>query len=243
MNIIEQEILLELLFTAKHLDYLIQNSSLQVDVKTTLKECLKHCVNEKSTIDSNKLFEIESVLDYLHDELNTRHWSEVPLHMRQLFTCSSFLKCIIILKSTELSESILKKCLKCIDLGLLLGAPLDENELLPKSAIYVSKLLNGLPNYSKEIVPCSTSKRNFENEYYETFKLVTGQEVVSEECPSLENFNKNHFIPQNPVKLKGKEAFCPFIEHFLNDYCKAMLVLRPISWLHMKKYCYLFFYT
>lgn len=207
MNVSEQETLLEFLSTVKCLDQMIQDSTLHKDVKKTLKECLDHCIHEKHCTDNNKFFEIESVSDYLHDELNTGHWSEVPLCIRQLFTCTSFIKCIILLKSAELSENNLKNCLKCLDMGLLLGAPLDENELLSKSAIYLSKVLNGLPNYSQETVLCSTSKRCLESEYYETFKMIKALEIVGDECPSLENFNKNHFIPQIPVKLKGKETF------------------------------------
>lgn len=218
MNILEQETLLEFLSTVKNFEKTIQDITLNRDVKQTLKECLDHCINEKSSIDDNKLFEIESVIDYLHDELNTGHWSEVPFHIRQVFTCTSFLKCIILLKSAELSENILKNCLKCLDMGLLLGAPIDDNELLPKSAIYLSKLLNGLPNYPKETVPLSTSKRCFDSEYYETFKLIKAKEIVTDECPSLENFNNNHFIPQFPIKLKGKDNF-----YFIRD-CTGYLM-------------------
>lgn len=205
MNIPEQEKLFERFPSSEDVKKIIQSSSLNRSVKNTLLQCSNHCFNEKNSFEKNKLFEIESVIDYLHDELNTGHWSEVPIQTRQLFTYASFLKCIILVKSEKISENGLQKCLKCLDLGLLLGAPIDENQLLPTSANYLSKILNSFQINSAETILCEISnKRSIDNKYYEDFELIKAQKISIEKCPSLEKFNQDYFIPQVPVKLTGK---------------------------------------
>lgn len=212
MNIAEQEQLLRFLPKKIDLDKIIQEGTLNKDVKKTLQDCLHHCLIA-STVDNNKIFEIESVIDYLHDELNTGHWSEVPLPTRQHFTCASFVKCIILLKSAELAEKILKDCLKSLDMGLLLGAPLDENEILPKAATYLSQILDKLQTTNTPIdVAHSNSDGSAYGEYFDSFKLIEAQNVYAEDCPTMECFNKNYFIPQVPVKLKGTES-CSVIKY------------------------------
>lgn len=213
MNISEQQNLLE--FLPKGLNQNMLESSLHKDVKNTLINCLSYCLDTTNDTDSNKTFEIESVIDYLHDELNTGHWSEVPLQTRQHFTCASYLKCIILLKSKVISEPTLKDCLKCLDLGLLLGAPLDDNEILPKSASYLSQILNGLQNSTEETLACDNKswKRSIDSDSYDSYRLIKAQEVLCEECPTLERFNKINFINQIPLKLKG------IFTKLLNNFC------------------------
>lgn len=210
MSITHQEILLDSLLNENKTDLrkVILDSKLHWDVKNTLSSCLNYCLDLKR-VDENmlKMFEIESVIDYLHDELNTGHWSEVAIYIRQNFTCASFLKCIILMKSSAVvSAVILKKCLRCLDMGLLLGAPIENLELLSKSASYLSEVLNKLQETTDEsmkiIVTCT--KRSIDEDHFNTFKLIKAKEVSTAECPTLEYFNKHYFKLQIPVKLTGE---------------------------------------
>lgn len=199
MNIQNQEILLEF-FSQSAFKTVIHNSDINTDVIKTIQQCFDYCYNKRMEKDNNKIFEIESVIDYLQDELNTGHWSEVPIQTRQLFTCTSFLKCIVFLKSEELSQVNLKKCLKCLDMGLVMGAPIDF-EPLQKSATYLSKLLHELENTKINV---EATKRRLNEEYYDSFRDVNAQEISTEECPNMEYFNKSYFTKQIPAKLTGK---------------------------------------
>lgn len=206
MNILEQEKLFEFLGTLENVQQIIQSSILNRNVKNTLTQCLHYSFNEKNYVEKKKLFEIESVIDYLHDELNTGHWSEISIQTRQQFTYASFLKCVILLKNEKLSENTLQNCLKCLDLGLLLGAPVDQNELLSTSATYLSRILNRFQSHSAETISCKISnKRSIYSTYHKDFELIKADKISVEECLSLEKFNQHYFMPQVPVKLTGKD--------------------------------------
>ncbi|CAH1159504.1 unnamed protein product [Phyllotreta striolata] len=181
----------------------LPGDSLNYSVKQLLKNCLDYSLNTDSLIDPSKLLEIESILDFLNDELNTGHWSEVPIHIRQYYTLSSFIKCVIIVKNNRnYSEDVIRKCLKCLDLGLLLGAPLQYNtELLTDSAKYIRKLLNKCRLKNEEY--CTNNESNDKVTKIEDFQSLPGKYIDQIECPSLEYFNKHYFLPQTPVKLQG----------------------------------------
>ncbi|CAH1113358.1 unnamed protein product [Psylliodes chrysocephalus] len=196
----------------------IQPETLNHSVRILLIVCLNYSLDENSVPQEIKLLEIESILDFLNDELNTGHWSEVPIQTRRYFTTASFAKCLITLKnSQEYNEELLKKCLKCVDLGLLLGAPLEHNlELLTSSAKYLRKVLNKLIESieNKSNTENNASKRGIE--VPKEFLNLPGKNVDSIECPSLEFFNKTYFVPQIPVKLKNCIQHWPALKKWPN---------------------------
>lgn len=166
----------------------------------TLKECIINSsdVTNKS-IGNVELLKIDSVIDYLHDELNTGHWSQVPLSTRQCFTIANYVKCLIILKVKEISDDILKSCLLCLDMGLLLGAPFYKNhKLLTNAAKILSIEINKL---TLETVSNTLFTRR--PSVNEGFLSLKGKIIDSADCPSVEFFNNHYFKPQIPVKLTG----------------------------------------
>lgn len=184
------------------LSHVINTSEINTDVKITFLSCFKYSREVDGLVDVNKTLEIDSIIDFLHDELNTGHWSEVPLSTRQCFTCASFIKCLILLKAcSSCNMELFKDCLKCLDMGLLLGAPIDDNEFITKSAHYLVQLIQTKDDLYKTD---STAKRKLDEDYKLTYDLINGKEVSVEVCPSLEHFNKNYFRTQVPVKIQGK---------------------------------------
>lgn len=59
------------------------------------KNCCKRAFTNQ--VFNNDKLKIESVLDYLHERLNTGHWSNVPITDRQSFTSCSFIKVYLII--------------------------------------------------------------------------------------------------------------------------------------------------
>ncbi|XP_018575765.1 jmjC domain-containing protein 5-like [Anoplophora glabripennis] len=187
-------------------DELVTFRNINSEVIKILQDCFSYSL--KTGKDEKKSFEIESVLDYLQDELNTGHWSEVPIHIRHCFTSASFIKCLIILKSAESFDlELLRKCVKCLDMGLLLGAPLRDNfELLTTAAKYISELITKVSEHlceSQKIESSEPGKRKFCDYYRSRFEKLNAIEIDGVECPSLEYFHTRYFSTQIPVKLKG----------------------------------------
>ncbi|KAG5880170.1 hypothetical protein JTB14_001660 [Gonioctena quinquepunctata] len=196
-------------------------SNLNKSILQTLRKCSVYCSNaDIRNTEENKLLEIDTVIDFLHDELNTGHWSEVPLYIRHYFTLASFFKSIILLTHAEkYSVDVLKICLKCLDMGLLLGAPLEKNpELLASSAKYVMEKINELESKSNQDAEQHevTSKRKLEETNETEFKELKGKVIPTVECPSLEFFNNSHFVPQMPVKLQGCMGHWPATKKWLD---------------------------
>lgn len=64
---------------------------LNKNIAMTFNECLVGAFQECAETNI-LLFKIDSVIDYIHDELNTGHWSEVPIKIRRVFTAANFIK-------------------------------------------------------------------------------------------------------------------------------------------------------
>ncbi|KAB0792258.1 hypothetical protein PPYR_14217 [Photinus pyralis] len=187
---------------------LIQNGSeiekcmndLNLHLRETFQECHDYCFKSGQVYEDVLLLKIDSILDYLHDELNTGHWSEVPVTTRQTFTCVSFIKALVIVSSGA-DESV-RNALKCVDLGLLLGAPLSENcGLMTQAAALFSESM------SKPSSVRVLSKRKLPS----NLGRVHGKEVPVLHCPSIEHFNENHFKPCYPAVLKDCISHWPAV--------------------------------
>jgi lysine-specific demethylase 8 len=178
-------------------------------VNKTFQVCWNTCnnLNEKTS----RVFEIESVLDYLYDELNTGHWSEVPLKVRKAFTAASFAKTIIILKTTmTCTHCIIEECLKTLDMGILLGAPLENNsDVLTNCATFLSKQLNNTPNCESTQKIETTMKVKSRSQYFDNFENLKGVTVDTLSCPSLETFNNKYFSKKVPLKLQDCVSHWP----------------------------------
>lgn len=163
------------------------------------KRCLQAALKGNATSDEC-ILEIETVLDYLQDELNTGHWSKVPNDIRRAFTAASFTKAMLLLRTSAVKDkTFFRKVLKCIDMGLLLGAPLNNNDLLTASAEYISKILSSdSTDVDKEI---DLSAFSACAELIDKFRELDGQIVDELEQPSVEKFGNTSYKDELPVKL------------------------------------------
>lgn len=188
----------------------IKNCMQNIDChfSTTLQHVYEACFHT-SEPEINYLLEIEAVIDFLHDELNTGHWSNVPLAVRRAFRAATYLKALILMKTNaSLSDELLKRILKCIDMALLMGAPLRENsDLLNQCASRVSRELNRKPDEdideAVQVTQTPSLKRKADDEVDEEFHRLQAKEVDEVECPSIELFKSSYFDLERPVKLKG----------------------------------------
>ncbi|CAG9761720.1 unnamed protein product [Ceutorhynchus assimilis] len=171
-----------------------KDSSLNCHVLQTLEKCLKFCLNPHE--DSNDIiFAIKFVLNYLYDELNTGHWSKVPIETRQNYTIASFVEALLLLQlSNKIDTDLLQQCLKSVDMGLLLGAPINNNEeLLTETAKIIREQLVEEPVVINQ---ANTDKECIVN-------IIAENKIEELEVPSLETFISKFFNPQLPLKLKG----------------------------------------
>ncbi|XP_030762619.1 bifunctional peptidase and arginyl-hydroxylase JMJD5 [Sitophilus oryzae] len=190
----------------------IEKISINGHVFSTFFNYFKLCSEKPSynkKISNLALFTITSILDYLNDELNTGHWSEVPITLRKNFTIATYLKLVCIVhKCDKFSNEILKNLIKTVDMGLLLGAPVEENnELLAKCAQILQSALYSKEN-EKPLPENSACIEIYENNINidmekELFDKIKGCIVQEEFMPSLEFFANQYFYQQLPVKLKG----------------------------------------
>ncbi|KAJ8975505.1 hypothetical protein NQ317_010620 [Molorchus minor] len=214
-----EELLKTLRDMVEYKEELISFKEINKSITKTLESCFYYSLDfNNQGKDTNKQFEIESVLDFLHEELNTGHWSEVPLSTRRCFTSASFVKCLTLLKCAQsFSVILLRECLKCLDLGLLLGAPLELNpELLTASASTLTQVINRKCEENLEIMEYKevSVKRKLDNRTeYEGLKA---KEIECSNVPSLECFNKHYFTPQIPVKLQGCMNYWPATKKWLD---------------------------
>lgn len=175
---------------------------------TCIKSCYVACVKQKNDLDSCHTFNVEILLDFLHDELNTSHWTEVSLDVRRAFQAVSFLKVMNLLKDGVIHVEILKEALKTIDLGLLLGAPLKHNyDLLNKSATFITKEIQSMESETnlRSTEDANAKSKIAKRKYVadDDFDRLQGNNMAVLKCPSLETFNKCYFLPGIPVKLQG----------------------------------------
>lgn len=78
-------------------------------VQFIFKECqqfLEH--NHKNDTQSSILFKIETVIEYLHDQLNIGHWSKVLISLRYAFTAANIIKVSNILHNNNLQTFLSK---------------------------------------------------------------------------------------------------------------------------------------
>lgn len=190
----------------------LKNVDFHFDV--VIRTCYSACVTEETTVDIVHKFDMEMLLDFLHDELNTGHWSEVTLDVRRAFQAASFLKTIIIFKrSSVVTTDVVREALKCVDMGLLLGAPLERNcDLLNKCATCLSKEINRL--HDKEFISTTADMKpkGLKRKYVsaEAYDRLQATEINTLKCPSLATFNKQYFVRRFPLKLQGNDY------HFAN---------------------------
>lgn len=98
----------------------------------------------------------------------------------------------------------LKNVLKCLDIGLLLGAPLDENyNLITNCSSLITKQINQINLSNKKPSRTKSEQQLKRKRDEETYNNLIAQEIDKISLPSMEHFYKNYMLPEKPVIILG----------------------------------------
>ncbi|KAF6208129.1 hypothetical protein GE061_016579 [Apolygus lucorum] len=148
---------------------------------------------------------VNAVIDISWEECNIGHWTSVPETPKNVYAYASFLKVIICLmkavKDTDKRSTFLNEAIRAADLGLMLGKGYQRQ--LTQAASLVASLIN--QECSVAPVQNSCARKPNESEINENFFSEKPNAVPLDRlhCPSLEEFNAEHFSSRIPVILTG----------------------------------------
>ncbi|KAK9892683.1 hypothetical protein WA026_021536 [Henosepilachna vigintioctopunctata] len=199
---------------------------LNFHMSKTLYKCLSISFQIRKSVHDITMIEIESILDYIDDLINIGHWSEISIDLRRAYSIASFVKMVLMLQFHEnLNLKYLRKALQCIDKGLLLGAPLENNSnILTKSATLISRYISEHLKINMHSITCNktitdASEKKKCNQFQYLFDRIQAEEVDTVSLPSIELFNNIYFSSQRPVKLRGCIDHWPALKKWNNvDY-------------------------
>ena len=149
------------------------------------------------------------LLDIAWEHLNTGHWKDVDIHWRYAYTllCTFKAVCEFVQYKTTYDRKNLACAIKTCDMGLLMGAPVNDNILAKLVAEFqriYAKRRQVMSSY--EDMVCMTNKK------MNTQKLPAinlSNAIKRVRCPSLEYFKNSHMDKEEPVILEGAIDYWP----------------------------------
>ncbi|KRZ71740.1 Lysine-specific demethylase 8 [Trichinella papuae] len=135
-----------------------------------------------------------SLICYFFKGLNTGHWSEVNISWRLLYSMVSLL-----LSIAHIANARLKDALCSCDKGLLLGCPISGNVLARLANLLHCKMIDTYPLEDMLIDDKFDQALASMNDVCGQFEHC----VPRVACPSLETFQRDFLIPQNPIVIEG----------------------------------------
>ncbi|XP_055911901.1 bifunctional peptidase and arginyl-hydroxylase JMJD5 [Eupeodes corollae] len=162
-----------------------------------IKEILE--ANNKSFEVDLSTTEIEEV-SFLVEELTFQFWEkthtgkfcDVPLKTRKIYTLSCFYRIVYSLISSH-DQQQLEDCSDYLDQGLLVGYLDDIHE---KCYLFRDAIMKFLDEHIATL--------NIKLPYIDPIEHIEAPcDIPILECPTVEDFKVNHFIPLNPALLRG----------------------------------------
>lgn len=175
-------------------------------VHIMFNKCLAECSNLDRRINNRSMLRIDSILDYIDDEINIGHWSDISVELRRAFTLASFIKAFFHLEchKSNMEAEVLRETLKYVDRGLLMGAPFEINsDLLTKAATILTKYIRKYFNMNNFFSNANGEEKDESTQYEFLFGNINACEVDISVLPSVQQFNNLYFMTQRPVKLQG----------------------------------------
>ncbi|XP_027848509.2 bifunctional peptidase and arginyl-hydroxylase JMJD5 isoform X1 [Aphis gossypii] len=157
-----------------------------------------HTENTKVALSS-----VEAVLEKVWESFHTGSWADAPDGMRKLYSHASLLKTKLLLKTAN-DERMLKKTIKAIDMGLLMGNAF-RNELTIAASLLCKALQQTFVEVPVKL--CDYSKSN--NNSYAFHRI--GDHVPILHQPSLETFLRDYLKSKKPIKITGNMEHWPAI--------------------------------
>lgn len=136
---------------------------------------------------------VSALRDRLYEVINNGHWSEVDETHRRAYTLSTFFEVFFMIRipESEISASTIDSIFYELDLGLLLGCPLDGERSLLSETLDVLTGIFVKPEYSAKRQKLEELKR----------KADDSCDIPILTCPTIEAFHLNHFTPKQPALL------------------------------------------
>ena len=167
-----------------------------------------------------------ALLDMNWEHLNTGHWKDVAVEWRFSYTFLSLFKAVcefVQFKRTSKKEN-LSNAIRTCDMGLLMGAPVNNNILTKLVAqfqnLYADQFSdpNDLPTTSKKVKTTDLPIINLENV------------MKRKQNPSLEDFKNSHMDKAEPVVLEGAIDYWPAFgeRKWSLNYIKAVAGCRTV---------------
>lgn len=185
----------------------LRNATKQLNyhIRAMFIKCLEECFKLPKQLSTKSMLTIDSIIDFIDDQINIGHWSDISVELRRAYTLSSFIKALFYIKfnKTNVTLEILRETLKYVDRGLLMGAPFENNsELLTKVASVVT---NCIRKYfaKKELTSSGYAGGNESNQHLFLFENIKAREIEVSMLPSLQQFSDLYFKTHCPVKLQG----------------------------------------
>ncbi|KPJ10211.1 Lysine-specific demethylase 8 [Papilio machaon] len=194
------------------------------DLGFSSSSLLTKYVRNINSLDSTTLLKIEAILDYMYELINAGNWKDVKLSWRKTITVATYLKLIVIFKSsTELTEDLFKELFKIIDHGILFGCPLkNEPKLLQKCAEIMNSSrphVNNIVNMSNEV-----NGVDIQSNYDSLCKI----DVLN--CPSMETFFRDYILKERPAVLENCINHWPALEKWKDqNYFIKLAGLRTVA--------------
>lgn len=168
---------------------------------------LLRCINLEKTPEENNhykklLCKLESVLNYVWEQLHTGQWKYVDPTWRQLYSYVSLFKAFVHLKlSDENTPSVsdLTNAIKACDMGLIMGEPI-LNSLLSNIANSLNERLWNLSKAEFSLKENVTEGKNMQP----WPKLNQSKLVETIHLPSIETF-VSEIMNKKPVVITGKK--------------------------------------
>ncbi|KRY41107.1 Lysine-specific demethylase 8 [Trichinella spiralis] len=159
------------------------------------------------------------MLNFIWERLNTGHWSEVNISWRLLYTMVSLL-----LSIAHIANGRLKDALCSCDKGLLLGCPISGNVLARLASLLHCKMIDTYPLEDMLINDKFDQALASVNDVCEHFEHC----VPRVACPSLETFQRDFLIPQNPVVIEGALESWQAMEKWNIAYLMSKCAYRTV---------------
>lgn len=158
------------------------------------------------------LNKIDSVLDYIWEQLHTGEWRNVDEAWRHLYSYSSIFKAFVCLKLISNGYGEVKQQLinavTASDMGLIMGIPVLDG-LLSNIADSINSKLWSLSESKKCRLEEAHHKEGEASMDQLPPQLDTSKLIEVIEMPSIEKF-MSEIMNKKPAILSGKEIFSPF---------------------------------
>ena len=209
----------------QHHQKCLQSSNPDFKVCQIILEQLK-CQNSSKQTWIQKFRQTEFMADFIWEKLNTGHYSKVLPEYRQIYSLISMLKVIYLVHSLDdktLNSDILKDLIKILDMGLIMGGPL-EHDANSKLAGKLHLFLEHEIENNEELL---TKKRKID------YNSMLGQAPNVDKIDEFEDLDLSEFIehyrlPERNFKIRD---FCQTWKAFSKwnlDYFKRKFGFRTV---------------